>query len=149
MRHRVKGDHLSRNKGARKAVLRSVAIAVLTKQRIKTTPRLAKAARSLVEKLITLGKKNTLAARRKANEVLNDRKLVKLLFDEIAPKFADRNGGYTRILRLQERRKGDNAELCIFELTEYYRVKELSPVEREEKPKKGLWDGLGTLLRKK
>ncbi len=150
MRHRIKDDHLSRNKGARKAVLRSVAIAILSKQRIKTTPRLAKAARRVVEKLITLGKKNTLAARRRANEVLNNRDLVKLLFDEIAPKFADRNGGYTRILKLQERRKGDNAQLCIFELTEYYRVKDVDEIASiEEKPQKGLLGGLGSLLRKK
>ncbi len=121
MRHRVKGNHLSRNMGARKALLRSLVRAVLINQRITTRPALAKEARRLVEKLITLGKKGTLSARRRANRVLNDRRLVKILFDEIAPKFAERNGGYTRIYKLPVVRKGDGASLCLLELTEYYK----------------------------
>ncbi len=150
MRHRIKSNHLSRNKGARKAVLRHTAKALLLNQRIKTRLRLAKEVRKLVERLITLGKKNTLAARRKANEVLNDRKLVKLLFDEIAPKFENRAGGYTRIYKLADIRKGDGSSYCILELTEFYKA----PVEiKEERPaeveKRTVLGGLRSLFRKK
>ena len=150
MRHRVKSDHLSRNKGARKAVLRHTAKALLLNQRIKTRLRLAKEVRRVVEKLITLGKKNNLAARRRANEVLNDRRLVKLLFDEIAPKFENRNGGYTRIYKLADVRKGDGSSYCILELTEFYKapaeIKEERPSEEDKKSKLG---GLRSLFSRK
>ncbi len=152
MRHRVKSQRLSRNMGARKAVLRHLAKALLVHQRIKTRPALAKEVRKVVEKLITLGKRNTLSARRRANRVLNDRKLVKLLFDEVAPKFANRNGGYTRIYKLSQWRKGDGASLCIIELTEFYR--EPSKISLDEKPsekeseKKGLFGGLRDMLKR-
>ncbi len=149
MRHRVKSQRLSRNMGARRAVLRDLAKALLIHQRIKTRPALAKEVRKVVEKLITLGKRNTLAARRRANRVLNDRKLVKLLFDEIAPKFSERNGGYTRIYKLAQWRKGDGASLCIIELTEFYREPAQISVEApKEEEKKGVFGGLRSLFKR-
>ena len=153
MRHRVKSQRLSRNMGARRAVLRDLAKALLINQRIKTRPALAKEVRKVVEKLITLGKRNTLASRRRANRVLNDRGLVKLLFDEIAPRFSERNGGYTRIYKLARWRKGDGADLCIMELTEFYREPakvKIEPVKEEEtEDKKGLFGGLRSMLRRR
>ncbi len=148
MRHRVKSQRLSRNMGARRAVLRDLAKALLIHQRIKTRPALAKEVRKVVEKLITLGKRNTLSARRRANRVLNDRKLVKLLFDEIAPKFSERNGGYTRIYKLAQWRKGDGASLCIIELTEFYREPEQISVEAPKEEEKGMFSGLRSLFKR-
>ncbi|MCG2703781.1 MAG: 50S ribosomal protein L17 [Candidatus Omnitrophica bacterium] len=101
---------------------------LLQQEQIKTTITLAKVSRCLAEKMITLGKKDTLSARRQAFSVLGDRDLVKLLFSDIAPRFAARAGGYTRIVRLGNRR-GDNASLVILELTE---LKEKAKKEKKE-----------------
>ena len=121
MRHRVVGKRLGRNSQWRKATVRDIAKATLTHQRVCTTITRAKEARKLVDQLITLGKKGTLAHKRKAFSILNDHKLVSELFKETTPRFKDRNGGYTRIIRLAERR-GDNAQLAYLELTEKDRV---------------------------
>lgn len=86
-------------------------------QSIKTTLNKAKAAKSLIEELINLSKSNTLAAKREGFRILGGHKLVKLLFEEVGPRFAGRQSGYTRIINLGQRR-GDNAKLVIFELTE-------------------------------
>lgn len=126
MRHSVKTDRLGRFSSLRKATLRSIATSILIHQRIITTKAKAKSARPLIDKMITLGKKGNLSARRRAFSLLCDHKLVKLLFDQIAPKFASINGGYTRIMPYRFQR-GDNAHLVIFELTQTY---------KEEKPKK-------------
>ncbi len=115
MRHRKKVNKLGRTKAHRKATLQNIAKAIFDNHQIKTTLAKAKAARSVVERLITYGKKNTVAARRLAFKVLQNHQLVKKLFDEIAPTYADRNGGYTRIVKLG-RRKGDGAELAILQL---------------------------------
>lgn len=131
MRHRLKRHHLNRFTSWRKATLRSMAKNILLHQSIRTTVVKAKAARPLVEQLITLAKENTLSARRKAYQVLGDHALVKVLFNEIGPLFAKRTGGYTRIIGLGNRR-GDNAELALFELTEI--IKKESP--RVQKKKK-------------
>ena len=85
-------------------------------RRITTTVPKAKEARRLAERLITLGKRGTLHARRRALTLLQDKAVVKLLFEEIAPLYNDRNGGYTRILRIPKWRRGDGADLCYFEL---------------------------------
>jgi len=126
MRHRKNSKRLSRQSAHRKAVLRNQVKSILEKEKIKTTLTLAKESRRLAEKLITLGKKDTLAARRQAYAVLADRSLVKLLFSEIAPRFGERAGGYTRIVHLGKR-LGDNASLVILELTE------LKPEEKKTK----------------
>src|SRR6185295_17044125 len=117
MRHKISGNRLSRNKSLRKATLRDLAKATLIDQRICTTSAKAKEARKLVEKLITLGKKDTLAARRRAFAILCDHSLVSSLFKETAPRFKNRLGGYTRIIPFNQR-IGDNAEMVFLELTE-------------------------------
>jgi len=123
MRHRKSNRKLGRRSSARKALLRSLVIGLFTAQptddhaeRIQTTPEKAKEARRLVARLITLGKKGTLAARRRALELLPHKRAVRKLFDEIAPRYADRPGGYTRILRLGTPRLGDAAPQVLFEL---------------------------------
>jgi len=117
MRHGIAGNKLSRNSSARKATVRDIAKATLIQQRICTTQAKAKEARKLVDKLITLGKKGTLADKRRAFAILCDHKLVSNLFTKTSPRFKNRVGGYTRIIPLGNRR-GDNARLAFLELTE-------------------------------
>jgi large subunit ribosomal protein L17 len=117
MRHRKSGNRLSRNQSLRKATLRDMAKAVFLQERICTTRAKAKEARKLIEKLITLGKKDTLAARRLAFAILCDHKEVSQLFSKVAPRFKSRKGGYTRIIPYIQR-SGDNAQLAFLELTE-------------------------------
>ena len=117
MRHRIAGNRLSRNRSLRKATLRDLAKATLIDQRICTTRAKAKEARKLIEKLITLGKKDTLIARRRAFAILCDHSLVSSLFKETAPRFKNRLGGYTRIIPFIKR-LGDNADMVFLELTE-------------------------------
>ena len=117
MKHRYAGNRLGRNSSWRKATVRDLARATLISQRICTTKAKAKEARKLVEKLITMGKKGTLAHRRQAFSILCDHQLVSDLFTHTAPRFRNRNGGYTRLIPLAYRR-GDNAELVYLELTE-------------------------------
>lgn len=117
MRHAKRRHQLNRFTSWNKATLKSLARNLLLHESIKTTKARALAVRPLFEKLITLGKENTLTARRRAFTVLGDHALVKLLFDDIAKRFIGRTGGYIRILSLGKRR-GDDAEIVIFELTE-------------------------------
>jgi large subunit ribosomal protein L17 len=117
MRHGLSGNRLSRNRSLRKATLRDMARAILVQERICTTRAKAKEARKFIEKLITLGKKDTLAARRAAFAILCDHAMVSDLFTKTAPRFKSRNGGYTRIIPYVQR-AGDNAELAFLELTE-------------------------------
>jgi large subunit ribosomal protein L17 len=118
MRHRNKKGRLSRRTSWRKATLKSLANDLLQYQRIETTAAKAKALRVYVEPLITLAKKNpdSVTAKRKVFQKLNDRDMVKSLFDEVAPLFKDTPGGYTRIMALGSR-KGDGASMAIVELT--------------------------------
>lgn len=101
----------------RKAMLRNLVTSFLENGKITTTVTRAKETRSLAEKMITLGKKGTLAARRQALAFITKEDVVTKLFSEIAPKYAERNGGYTRIYKLGERR-GDAAEMAILELVD-------------------------------
>jgi large subunit ribosomal protein L17 len=121
MRHKKKKFSLNRFTSWRKATLRSMARNILLHGRIKTTLTKAKAGRIMAEKLISLGKADDLASRRRAFSVLGDHKLVALLFKDIAPLFKNRIGGYTRIIRLGLRR-GDDAKLVLLELTEIKKV---------------------------
>ena len=113
---------LGRDSSARKALFRDLATDLIINERIETTHSKAKELRSIVEKLITLGKRGDLHARRQAasfvrNEIANDetgQKAVQKLFDDLATRFAERQGGYTRVLKLGPR-KGDNAEMAIIE----------------------------------
>jgi len=115
MRHRVGGKKLRRNPAHRRALLRNLVTSLLDKERIITTLAKAKAARPLAEKMITLAKKNTLHTRRQALGFIFKKEVVKKLFDELGPRFAEREGGYTRIIKLGPR-EGDGAEMAILEL---------------------------------
>lgn len=117
MRHSKARLQLNRFTSWRKATLISLARAVFIHQKIKTTNARAKAAKPLIEKLISLGKNNSLSAKRQAYRILGDHKLVSSLFNDIAVRFGNRTGGYCRILNLGPRR-GDNAKMVILALTE-------------------------------
>jgi len=117
MRHGKKRLQLSRFTSWHDATIKSLARNIILHQSIKTTLTRAKSSRQIIEKLITLAKKNTLFARRRAQRVLGEHKLVNLLFNEIGPRFSKRNSGFTRVISLGKRR-GDDAEMVIFELTE-------------------------------
>jgi len=108
---------LSRFTSWHDATIKSLARNLILHESMKTTLHRAKAVRSLAEKLITLAKSNTLSAKREAFKILGDHKLVALLFKETGPRFAKRTGGFTRIINLA-RRRGDDAQMVIFELTE-------------------------------
>lgn len=106
---------LGRTQGHRKALLRSLVASVLLHGRIETTEGKARAAKPLVDKMITLGKRGDLHARRQAAAFLNNHEAVRKLFEEVAPRYRDRNGGYTRLLKLGPRR-GDAAPMSLLEL---------------------------------
>ena len=106
---------LGRDSAARKAMLRAMVTLLLEKGKIETTATRAKEVGAMAEKMITLGKRGDLHARRQAMGYVTKEDVVKKLFDEIAPKHADKNGGYTRIYKLGPRR-GDAAEMAIIEL---------------------------------
>jgi len=136
MKHKQNTQKLSRFSSYYKATIQSLARSVLIHQRIVTTKLRAKIAKRLVDKLVNLGKQiNSLAARRRAYSYLNDHGLVKKLFNDIAPAFTESSGGYTRIIPYK-RRRGDNAELVILELSKMTTlpkpVKEKKPVTKSE-----------------
>ena len=114
MRHRVSKIKLGRRGAHRDAMLANMVCSLIAERRIKTTISKAKAARTMAEKMVTLGKKGTLGARRLAISRLRNPDAVKVLFDEIAPGFAERSGGYTRITKLGPR-MSDASEMVILE----------------------------------
>ena len=122
MRHLKSGRKLGRTTSHRKATLANLASALFEHKSIVTTTPKAKEARSTVERLITFAKKGDLASRRQVLRTIRDKNLVKDLFEKIAPKYSNRNGGYTRIIKIGNR-KGDNAPLAIFELVGYENIK--------------------------
>jgi large subunit ribosomal protein L17 len=115
MRHRKKGKILDRKVGPRKALLRNLAVSLILYEKIQTTGAKAKTLRPIVEKLITKGKTNTLVARRNLLKYLYKESAVKKIIEDIGPRYKDRKGGYTRILKLG-RRAGDAAEIVQIEL---------------------------------
>lgn len=117
MRHRKHRRKLGRTSSHRKAMLENLVISLLTHQRIRTTVAKAKEARKLADRVISLAKQGTLPDRRKAFGILQNRSLVKELFDEVAPRFKERAGGYTRLIRCGPR-PGDGAQMAILELVE-------------------------------
>jgi len=117
MRHRKKGRKLSRSPSHRRATLRNLASNLFRHERIETTQAKAKELRPYAEKLITLARNNTVQARRQAARKIADRDVLGKLFDVIGPRFSDRPGGYTRILKLGPR-KSDSAEMALIELVE-------------------------------
>ena len=117
MRHRKRGRQLGRNTKHRLALFRNLATSLMEYERIETTEAKAKELRGITDKLITLGKQGTLHARRGALRVLRTKETVSKLFDDIAKRFPDRHGGYTRIIKTRQR-PGDAAKLVAIELVE-------------------------------
>ena len=118
MRHRVRGRKLGRTTAHRKALFRNQLTALFTHDRIVTTLAKAKELRPMAERMVTLAGTGSLPARRKVLTLVPDKEVVRRLFEEIAPRFTDRPGGYTRVMRLG-RRRGDGAELAIIEFVDY------------------------------
>jgi large subunit ribosomal protein L17 len=136
MRHRKAGVKLKRDIGARRALLRGLVTNVIEEERITTTIPKAKAARPLVEKLITLAKEDNVHKRRQAAAFLTTKAAVEKLFDKLGPRFNQRNGGYTRIVKLGWR-KGDGTETAKLELVGSELIKRAAEraARREEKLK--------------
>ena len=125
MRHRVGGKKLGRKTPHRLMMFRNMVTSLLDKEHIRTTLPRAKAVRPIAERMITLGKRESLQARRRALAFIKDPAVVAKLFETLAPRFAERNGGYTRIIRLGFR-DGDGASMALLELvgSEYKPAKE-------------------------
>ena len=136
MRHRVGTAKLKRDVGARNSLLKNLVTSVIDKERVVTTVPKAKAIKPLVEHMITLAKRDTLHARRQAAAFLETPDSVKKLFDTLGSRFGQRNGGYTRIVRLGNR-KGDGAEQAMIELvgSELVKRAEERAKRREERLK--------------
>lgn len=115
MRHQKAGRRLNMTTAHRNAMFRNMVTSLFRSRRIETTDTRAKELRQIAERMITFAKKGDLHSRRNVLRVISDKKVVSELFDEIAPAFADRNGGYTRIIK-HDRRKGDNAPMSVVEL---------------------------------
>jgi len=115
MRHRKTIDKLGRTAAHRKATLANLSVALFERKHIQTTEAKAKATRRFAEKLITLAKKDTVHARRIVMERLRNRKTLKVLFDDIVPQYKNRQGGYTRVIKLGQR-QGDGAKIAVLEL---------------------------------
>jgi large subunit ribosomal protein L17 len=143
MRHQKKTIKLGRTAEHRKALLANQVCSLIEHQRIKTTLAKAKAVRPLAERMVTLGKKGSIHARRTALATLRQKSAVKKLFDDVAPRSAERNGGYTRIVKLGQR-KSDSAPMAFIEWVDMAEVVEEKPAEdkkakhkeAEPKPKK-------------
>jgi large subunit ribosomal protein L17 len=138
MRHLVHGRKLRRTTSHRRALLRNLVTSLLDKERIKTTLAKAKEARPLAEKMITLAKKNTLHVRRQALKFIYRESVMKKLFDVLGPRFSERPGGYTRIVKL-DLRSGDGAKMAMLELvgSEFKKKKKKKKEkEKEKKPAK-------------
>jgi large subunit ribosomal protein L17 len=116
MRHRLRDIKLGRSTAHREALIAGLVCNLIEQKRIRTTPAKARCARSLAEKMVTLARKGTLAARRQAISTLRRKDHVSMLFDEIVPLCEGRQGGYTRIVKLGQRR-GDGAEIVLLEWT--------------------------------
>mgnify|MGYP006282712029 FL=1 len=118
MRHNVDGRKLGRNASHRRALYRNLVISLIAHERIKTTTPKAKEARRLADRLITFAKRGDLSARRHAARILNDKAAVQKLFEELGPRYAERPGGYTRVVKFAKPRRGDAAEMALLELVQ-------------------------------
>lgn len=133
MRHRVSGRKLRRTTSHRKALLRNLVSALIVHEKIETTLAKAKEMKRYAEKMVTLGKKGDIAAMRRAGEFLQNKHIVKILFDTLAKRYMSRPGGYTRIIKLR-RREGDGAILSLIEFVD--REKQKKPEKKKTPPKK-------------
>ncbi len=118
MRHRRRSKRFSRTSKHLRAMMRNMAASLFRHERIITTPEKAKECRRFAERLVTIAKRGGLADFRRVISLLGDKEMARKVFKEIAPRYAKRQGGYTRILRLAELRVGDSARQCVFELVE-------------------------------
>lgn len=118
MRHRVAHRKLGRTTEHRLSLLRNMAASLITHERLRTTVAKAKELRPFVEKLVTLGKRDSLHARRRALSILSSKTVVRRLFSDVSPRFSERPGGYTRILKLGPR-QGDGAPMAFIEFVDY------------------------------
>ena len=135
MRHQKKTIKLGRTAEHRKALLANQVCSLIEHQRIKTTLAKAKAVRPLAERMVTLGKNGSIHARRTAFATLRQKNAVKKLFEDIAPRSAERNGGYTRIVKLGQR-KSDSAQMAFIEWVDMAEVVEERPAEQKKAKKK-------------
>jgi len=139
MRHRKDNRKLGRTVSHRKALLSNLAASLFVHKHVKTTTAKAKEVQRFAERLISFAKRGSLADRRQVLRFVRDRQVVKGLFDEIAPQFKDRNGGYTRVIKLGQRR-GDGAEMALVELVGYEGIlvekQQSRAEEKAEKEKK-------------
>ena len=141
MRHNRSGYKLKRDVGARNSLLKGLVTSVIENERVVTTVPKAKAVKPLVEKMITLAKQDTLHSRRQAAAVLETPAAVKKLFDKLGTRFGQRNGGYTRVVRLGWR-KGDGAEQAMIELVGSELVKRAADrAKRREERLKAMQQG--------
>ena len=134
MRHKKKGNHLSRTSSHKKALMRNMAAQVIEHKQIKTTVAKAKELRGYVERLITYAKKGSVHHRRLAFNFLQNKHAVSVLFDELAQHYEGRNGGYTRIIKLGNR-KGDDAPVSIFQLVGLGKSFATEKADKEKKKK--------------
>jgi len=134
MRHRKNTIKFGRQRSHYKATLRGMVSGLIINKSISTTKVRAKETSKIADRLVTMGKKNTVANQRRAYAILRDRDLVSILFNEIAPLFNERNGGYTRVM-LTTKRRGDNAQMAILEFVEKPKKESLPPKKKEEKKK--------------
>jgi large subunit ribosomal protein L17 len=134
MRHQNQGRKLNRTSAHRKALFRNLVLSLVKHERIKTTDAKAKELRRYADRMVTLGKRGDLSARRLAFAFMQSRDAVKKLFDEIAPRFKERNGGYTRVVKFGFRR-GDAAPLSIIEFTDF--SDNSQPKPRKKRPPRG------------
>src|SRR5690554_1066053 len=135
MRHLVSGRKLNRTASHRRAMLSNLAVSILDKERVTTTLAKAKEVRSVVERLITYRKKGDLNSIRIAARRINDKTVLKKLFDDIAQGYKEREGGYTRIIKINNR-KGDNAQMSIIELVGRGTSDAVRKRKKKEKAKK-------------
>ena len=135
MRHQKKTIKLGRTAEHRKALLANQVCSLIEQQRIKTTLAKAKAVRPLAERMVTLGKNGSIHARRTALATLRQKRAVKKLFDDVAPRSAERNGGYTRIVKLGQR-KSDSAPMAFIEWVDMAEVVEQKPAEEKKAKRK-------------
>jgi large subunit ribosomal protein L17 len=133
MRHRKRGRQLGRNTKHRRALYRNLVTSLLEHERIETTLAKAKEVRGITDRMITLGKEGTLAARRQASAYLMKPEAVAKLFAEIAPRLTDNRGGYTRIIKTRVR-QGDAAPMAVIELTRVVVKKEAQKTEPGKAP---------------
>lgn len=136
MRHKVTRGNLSRNTAHRRALLRNLVTSFLERERMRTTLVKARTARPIAEKMITLAKRGTLHARRQALAYMTKESAVKKLFDEIGPRFSERPGGYTRIVKLAPR-AGDGAQMAMLELIGSEYIKKVKKKAKDAKKPAG------------